>query len=814
GDWLTRFRVDYETCKWTVYAVWPEEKAGQHGYHDKPVAVRANNDTLYLAGGRKGMVYRLDEDTQRFVKSAGILSADKTYQLWNDANGNGEIDESEIRLANEVDGSILTYHGQRFLEDLSYISPAQHGKSVWRLPVDHFDEHGNPVYTAFEKVVTDPIFDARENGNASALYGGNEMTETFNSDWMMADGSVEDGYYVHARGGKNFTANFGAQYKISRYVPDGNGGHEIQWRVGRSNLMQPERPKGDIIGGSRLFKPMNGILTVIDQSRSGLYLFTDDGLYIDTIFPSEKINKEVGVYKQPGEFFAGSMYANPENGKIYYAAGKYTPLLFEMENWSLDYNPVHPIETLPSTVSIKASEIADPLPMAVTVRGGAGKAKVASFAPAVGGAALDGSMRGWEDVAPVIYGTSEDQQVTVHGLYDTESLYLRWHVRVGGEFELKSTPPLERIFTHDQETDTVSFYIQGDPNAPTDDSPGGRPGDVRFVFGLFEDNDQPRPVIVGMYPTLSHPNATPQTYRTPVGEVSFAHVGEIHGAELGATIDDDGKGYVIAAKIPRSAIPAIPEPFSGGYRTMVNYSANLGGHNKFWWANADGSANIETYDEPSEARLYPGSWAPAKFIGFDDGYIVRNWQIIGPFGGPGAEQFKDNPQHKEPVKKFFEAASYPLDNADVNLDATYGGELVKGYWRTPASIRWEPAEVELMDSRVTVGRSAQVWYGATWIYAPETTEINFELQGHKMTFVRWFLNDELIFDGNPNRDYADKPPVYTRKSATVPVTLQPGWNEVFFRAYNIGYTPFRLGLVLQGDPVKIWPLQFSNQPNL
>ncbi|MGE9297291.1 MAG: hypothetical protein ACQKBV_13495, partial [Puniceicoccales bacterium] len=61
GDWLTRFRVDYETGKWTVDAVWPEVKAGQHGDLDKPVAVRANNDTLYLAGGRKGMVYRLDE---------------------------------------------------------------------------------------------------------------------------------------------------------------------------------------------------------------------------------------------------------------------------------------------------------------------------------------------------------------------------------------------------------------------------------------------------------------------------------------------------------------------------------------------------------------------------------------------------------------------------------------------------------------------------------------------------------------------------------------------------------------------------------
>ncbi len=50
---------------------------------------------------------------------------------------------------------------------------------------------------------------------------------------------------------------------------------------------------------------------------------------------------------------------------------------------------------------------------------------------------------------------------------------------------------------------------------------------------------------------------------------------------------------------------------------MVNFSATFAGHNKFWWANADGSANRETYDEPSEARLYPGSWAAAQFQGLD-----------------------------------------------------------------------------------------------------------------------------------------------------------------------------------------------------
>jgi len=37
----------------------------------------------------------------------------------------------------------------------------------------------------------------------------------------------------------------------------------------------------------------------------------------------------------PGEFFAGFLYPNKSNGKIYFGMGKYTPMIFEAEGWSL-----------------------------------------------------------------------------------------------------------------------------------------------------------------------------------------------------------------------------------------------------------------------------------------------------------------------------------------------------------------------------------------------------------------------------------------------------------------------------------------------
>ena len=137
------------------------------------------------------------------------------------------------------------------------------------------------------------------------------------------------------------------------------------------------------------------------------------------------------------------------------------------------------------------------------------------------------------------------------------------------------------------------------------------------------------------------------------------------------------------------SIPRLRQPFASNFRTLVNFEATFGGHSKFWWANTDGSANRETYDEPSEARLYPGSWAPAAFQGIEGGILVRHWLTCGPFGGPGAEKFRADPNGLMPgtnkdmkvaVREFCEAAAYPPDSGPVDPAAVFKGDMVQGYW--------------------------------------------------------------------------------------------------------------------------------------
>lgn len=816
--WLTRFKMDYARATWKVDAVWPE-------IGTEPLLPGCDFPRIVNVSGRKYLgcssatrtcsVYRLDGDRWRL--SAGILAKNVNQRprwfSWHDANGDGKVQEEEYRQTPvQLPGFVLRYFGEQWLEDLSLLAINQNGRDIWRLVPAGFDEHQNPIFSQWERIATDPVFQARARDAADAVHGGNELDDRFSSDWAMARGSVRDGFYVTARGGPLFSANMGGQEKISRYVPDGQGGYRLTWRTGRQALSGRAK-QGEIVGSIFVEPPINGLVSVFDNSRSGLLLYCEDGLYVETLFPQRPAS-EVGLYALPGEFFKGVVYPNGKDGNIYIGVGKATPQIFKAQGWSLTQNPVQRLTTLQKTVTIAASQIGDPPAIALTMRGNAGVQKIARFAPATGGAVLDGSMAGWESCEPVRFQADQRQTVEVRMLYDPDHLYFRWHARLSVPFDPKPLAPLERIFSHGRPADTLSFYIQGDLSARPTGSANGRPGDVRIVLGIFKDDDTLRPVALGMYPVWQgEGKPTPQSYQSPTGIVQFEHVGPVTNARLNFVMDEDGKGYVLVAGIPRSAIPGLP-PLTGNVRTMVNLEATFAGHNKFWWANSDGSASRETYDEPSEARFYPGSWAPAQFQRLDKNLLVRNWLLCGPFGGAGAEKFArdlmgplpgTHKDAKQAGREFCEAAGYPPDDGKVDLQAVYRGEMVRGYWQDPVGVRWRPAKTADLDTRVICGPSAQVWYGASWMFAPAETRLTFQFQGHPQTYYRWFLNEEKVRDGEivgePGKGVAEKA-----------VTLRPGWNQVFFRAYCVGYPPFRAGLVLAGPPETLWTLRLSAVP--
>ncbi len=814
-EWLVRFKIDYEKHSFKVDAVWPMKKIDDPRIvssrdHDLgKLSVINLNKTVYIAGTQTALVYRITPD--RCALSAAILregtAKDAKYSFWHDSNDNGKVDADEITPA-AMPGNMFSYHGQNWGADLSYLAIQQGSQDAWVLPPASFDSHKNPVFKEWKKILRDPIFEAKEAGKTDSIHGGNELGTRFSSDWMQMDGMPLEGYYVQARSGKNFNANEGAEHKLSRYVPAGDGTYKLKWRVGRTALQWTAR-NGEIYGAMRIHRPINGILPVLDNSRCGVILYTEDGLYVDTLFPDIKKTgrDQTGLYMLPGEYFTGSFVPNKNNGKIYFAFGKYTPVLFEAVGWSLKKNPVTPITTLQKTVSISSSQIAEPPAISISLRGGAGEAMWAQFAPALGGVSLDGSMNGWDTAEPVKFKSGNDSSVEVYCLYDPSHIYLRWHARLPAKFQAKPLPPLPRIFTHEIGSDTLDFYIQGNPNA----KPGGkegRPGDTRLTFGLFKNGDKIEPVGIGMYSSWEGKGASPQVYRTIVRTTSFAHVGTIEGAAYGYSIDKDEKGFVIAASIPRSAIPAIQKPLGDDFKTLVNFSANFGGHNKFWWSNSDASASTDTYDEPSEAGLYPGSWAPLSLLGVGGGVTVRNWLVCGPFGGEEMKKMSWNihEDKKKILVKFMDAAKYPPDDGNVDLKAVYKGEMIQGYWNAnPGPVTWKPRSAAELDTRVYLGKVAELWYASTWIYAPEATDVELEFQTRPQNHVNWRFNSQVLDPGKYKEIAVQK------LAATKNMPLKKGWNQIWFRSYCEGYA-LQIGVVLRAPTEKLWTLKFSGEP--
>jgi len=830
-SWLVRYRVDYTRGgTWKVDAVWPDVTLG-HQLHWDPLHIGYPKIVYigarkYLTFGRGYAVYRFDGD--RLIPSAGVMnyvppgkeSHQAEIHAWHDANGDGRIQEAEWRdqpLAGASRG-LFGYWGDCWQDDLSLLMSPSGGRTVWRMApasfggLAEFDAYGNPIYKEVKPLVVDPVMQAKADHRADALHGGNEVGDTFGESWHSAFLTPTGELFTDIRG-SFFDANHGHEQKITRYVPDGKGGYRLKWRIGRSANIAGHT-NGAIVGSIWVMPPAHGLFAVIDQTLAGCHVFTaDEGLYVDTLMVPG-----VGdtAYSSPGEFFAGMTFHNTQNDKVYLGWGKVYATLLEVEGWT-KANGIRRLTTLPKTVTLMANQIADPPPAALLVRGGAGKAPYARFTPSAGGEpALDGSLSGWESCEPVVFGDGRNQ-VEVRGMHMLDTLFLRWQVTRESPLALKPAEPLDRIFTHDRGADTFSFYLQCDA-AAKGNAIGGRPGDVRIVAGLFEQNGTPKPALLGLYPKWSGlaGQAKAQGYGSLVSKAQFEHVGPVAGARLGYTMAPDRKSYAIAAAIPRAALPSTLPEFAREFRTMANFDANFGGRSKVFWSLGDGSASLVTDDEPSEARLYPGSWAPLVFTDLVEGLVVRKWQVVGPFGFPDLQKL-DSHHDRNKILPVFAGTVFPPEQ-EIDLTTIHEGDLTT-VRSGRKKVRWIPcvlASTDEVNFREVLephapgirGGNDMVFYAATWIDAPEPVEVKLMIDAgkHGHSGVCGWLNGKLL----PSTGNAAM--CQHRIDTTQPVKLEAGRNLFLFR-YDLIWGSGTLSVRLNAAPEALWKLKIVGAPD-
>jgi hypothetical protein len=814
---LLRYRIDYDSGAWTLEKVW-------HGIDTTGLTypeIINHAGHKYLAFKRFGQginLWRFAGD--QLLPSAGIIRVGKmgdpkaAYFAWHDANGNGQIDADE-RHPLDMPRGLDRYWGDYRQDDLSLLVPRAGTPDLYRLPVKGLDAHGNPIHGDWETVLADEIYAAKATGDAPAIYGGNEAVSAFNGDWGCArqlpaqsrrsfwifGPKVETpgNIVVNMRGG-TFSANHGWQQKLSRYVPDGQGGFRQKWRVGRSAMIVPGR--GQIHGSIQVTHPMLGLIGVVDQSRGGLHVYDwESGLFVDTLLlPADQEYRS--VYGTPGEFFVGA--AHEADGKVYLRWGKTIPMLFEAEGWTRD-NGIRPLTTLPEKIAITGAQIASPPELALQIRGGAGAARIAHFQPMPGsGPALDGSLGGWEGCQPVSFGDSAAKGEVRCG-YNPDTLFLRWTLQTGAPMNVPPLPSPERMFTHDRIATTLSFYLQGDESA-SGQAGVGRPGDVRIVFGLYDDQGEIRAAALGLYPSWDGPGkAKPFVYISPGQRTSFAHVGLLDEIKLHHVLSDDRKSLILTAVVPRSVLPGQIPNLSQGWRTMGNFEMTIGGGRKLWWSNADGSASRETRDEPTEARFYPGAWAQCVFSPLTEGLPVRTWLINGPWRAKDLK-YTGAHENKREFQQVFDTTTFPPDNRKIATAdiATDGAPAKPGQWRL---LNARPLDncIYPDDGHPLYSRGCNLYFTATWIHAPEATDVTLEFpQQHQNNLSVW-LNDEKLPETSREKG------VFHTVNSPQKVALQPGWNQVFIRAYALGYD-LHFGTVVKAAPEKLWNLRLSVTP--
>lgn len=353
------------------------------------------------------------------------------------------------------------------------------------------------------------------------------------------------------------------------------------------------------------------------------------------------------VFEAGGEYFAESqMYVDPASGKVFIAWGKTSVMGFEVDGMSKDGVATEPVKFaagysvqldagtagVNAVVTLAASNIAVPLGIASQLRGYPPKGSSIVIPKATQPPALDGSLTGW--------GAASTSHFTVDGLnvngpavidarllYDADTIYIHWTInqtQTGWPYPLPDLEPITHMFAHGRGSTTCSFYIQGNVSAgySRNAKSTGRPGDSRFVFGLFKQSAGKAALsanstaasaqmgLLAMYPFWD-PKFGPgskTTYAVGWHNVTLANVAAMPKVKRGFAISPDGSTVTMAAALPRSAVPWLPA-FDKGLKTSGDFSCNIQGFQKDWWTNFDLKASQIAYDEPSEAsELCPASW--------------------------------------------------------------------------------------------------------------------------------------------------------------------------------------------------------------
>ena len=353
--------------------------------------------------------------------------------------------------------------------------------------------------------------------------------------------------------------------------------------------------------------PNTGTVWAINANLGEWYLLTEKGYFLARIFEGDPMQwqwpakAEVGadMTRCPpgsgGEDFGGSLTQGID-GKVYVQAGKNA--VWNLELGNLDRIRIIGTGTIilkPEEQSLARAEFEKQCQRAVGVQ----TCEVRRLTPTFTGN-LGSDFQG---INPLEYKKQDDAAVKTLLAWDAKNLYLGFEVADNSPWVNGAKEPPQMYVSGD----TVDFQFGSDPKADPKRSEAVA-GDFRLSIGNFLG----RPTAV-LYRKVSA-EKRPKTFTSGViAQYVMDYVEVVRDAKIAVKIRPDGKGYVVEAAVPLTALAFTPQPdviYRGDVGATHGSAEGDRTRLRTYWSNQE-TGLVD--DAVFELQVVPKNWGQMVF---------------------------------------------------------------------------------------------------------------------------------------------------------------------------------------------------------
>ena len=568
---LVRYRVDYDTGRWSVDAYWTDMYAQVHvpaKWRHRPLH---RNGKTYIGSGQAGL-FIVERDRARGVAAVyggpHVLENGKlvrkrgamTMATWADLNGDGQQQPGEF-LVTKSNYPVDKYYGPQqgwacYFDDafncyMHCWGPEPSG-GVWMIRVVKWVGDA-PVYRWDRaKQVGNPYPGIPHGGSgARSCYADDGAVYAFNGGYNAA---------------KLPGVGHGHDWEFARITKYNPATGEPVWHVGRrcAGFAQPGDTYCPTSAGGKI-----GPYLFWTEENSRVHVWHDQhGLYVDTLLEDIMRGPDPSPYTVWVELFSTNVFRHPKTGKVYLIAGSDAIHIYEVTGFA-------DMPVFSGTVTVTADGIAK----AKTHLTDTGPRRPTYTIRRVKGpVVIDGDVSEFAGAAQVELALRTDARGQVRAMYDDTNLYVAFVVHDSSPLANKGSDPGAAFKTGD----TVEVCLSAKPPGKQARR-GPLAGDVRVMFTRLEGRD----LAVGFWP-VSPKNRKPRHYRSPAGHMHMDRVEVLKSVRVATHV---GAGrYRLEGAVPLELL-GLTGKLAGrrvGLDLAINFSDPTGTVNvaKLFWARA------------------------------------------------------------------------------------------------------------------------------------------------------------------------------------------------------------------------------------